>query len=289
MFDYASRRRRLGGAPRGRRRRGSLPRAVGGSRVPDRRRAARAELRRSRSTRTGGSPAPSSGPARSPCSCCRGCSRPSTCGEQPEGEVVVVNETDDGFAVFERVARDAAGAGVLAVGDRIWAETTLHLGRDPRRSTACAPARALVNELRRIKSAEELDAMGRAIVAVEQTMAATAPLVVPGVSMAELAEAVEHELRARRLALPVVRDAHLHRARRGRLRLGDGDGAATRSRREPRSCSTSAASSTATPPTSAARSTAASRRPTTSRPTRSCSPRRRPAAPPRSRAPRPAR
>ena len=37
--------------------------------------------------------------------------------------------------------------------------------------------------------------MGRAIDAVEQTMAATAPLVVPGVSMAELAEAVEHELR----------------------------------------------------------------------------------------------
>ena len=38
--------------------------------------------------------------------------------------------------------------------------------------------------------------MGRAITAVEKTMAATAPLVVPGVSMAELAEAVEHELLA---------------------------------------------------------------------------------------------
>ena len=32
--------------------------------------------------------------------------------EQPEGEVVIVNETDDGLSVFERVARAAAGSGV---------------------------------------------------------------------------------------------------------------------------------------------------------------------------------
>src|SRR6476661_265851 len=47
--------------------------------------------------------------------------------ETPEGEVVIVSETDDGLAVFECIARDAAGSGVLAIGDRIWAETTLHL------------------------------------------------------------------------------------------------------------------------------------------------------------------
>src|SRR4029078_4864192 len=47
--------------------------------------------------------------------------------EQPEGEGLIVNESDDALAVFERVARDAAGSGVLAVGDRIWAETTLNL------------------------------------------------------------------------------------------------------------------------------------------------------------------
>ena len=38
--------------------------------------------------------------------------------------------------------------------------------------------------------------MGRAIETVEATMAAVGPLVVPGVTMAELVEAVEHELRA---------------------------------------------------------------------------------------------
>jgi Xaa-Pro aminopeptidase len=114
--------------------------------------------------------------------------------ESPEGEVLIVNETDDGFAVFEPVARDAVGSGVLAVGDRIWAETTLNLARILGADRLRTGSR-LVNELRRIKTAEELEAMGRAIATVERTMAATAPLVVAGVSMAELAEAVDHELR----------------------------------------------------------------------------------------------
>src|SRR5690242_1581971 len=43
--------------------------------------------------------------------------------EPPDGELVIVSETDDGQAAFERAARAAAGSGVLAVGDRIWAET----------------------------------------------------------------------------------------------------------------------------------------------------------------------
>jgi Xaa-Pro aminopeptidase len=115
--------------------------------------------------------------------------------ENPDGEVVVVNETDDGPAIFERVARGLGHAATVAVGDRVWAETVLNLGRilghDRLRTGS-----ALVNELRRVKSNEELDAMQRAIATVEHTMAATAPLVVPGVTMGDLVEAVEHELRA---------------------------------------------------------------------------------------------
>ena len=61
--------------------------------------------------------------------------------------------------------------------------------------------------------------MERAIATVEQAMAAVTPLVVPGVTMLELAEAVEHELLARRLALPVLHHPHVHRPRRGRVRL----------------------------------------------------------------------
>ncbi len=114
--------------------------------------------------------------------------------EEPEGEVVVVNETDDGFAAFERVAR-GLGATAVAVGDRVWAETVLNLGRILGSERLRTGSR-LVNELRRIKTDEELDAIGRAIVTVERTMAAVAPLVLPGLTMVELAEAVEHELRA---------------------------------------------------------------------------------------------
>ena len=111
-----------------------------------------------------------------------------------DGEVVVVSETDDGPAVFERIGRGLGPATSVAIGDRVWAETTLNLGRifgyDRLR-----PGSLLVNVLRRVKTAEELEAMQGAIATVEHAMAATAPLVVPGVTMAALVEAVEHELR----------------------------------------------------------------------------------------------
>jgi Xaa-Pro aminopeptidase len=115
--------------------------------------------------------------------------------EQPDGELVVVNETDDGAAIFERVARGLGSTRTVAIGDRVWAETTLELARvfgNERLRTGSA----LVNELRRVKTSDELEAMGRAIATVEQAMAAVTPLVAPGVTMAQLAEAVEHELRA---------------------------------------------------------------------------------------------
>jgi Xaa-Pro aminopeptidase len=114
--------------------------------------------------------------------------------ELPEGEVLIVAETDDAAAVFERLARRLAGSGAVAVGDRVWSETTMNIGRalgyDRLRTGS-----HLVNELRRVKEPAEIEAMQRAIAAAEQAMAAVAPLVRPGVTMAELAEEVEHELR----------------------------------------------------------------------------------------------
>jgi Xaa-Pro aminopeptidase len=115
--------------------------------------------------------------------------------EEPEGELVIVNDTDDGFAIFQRVAQGLGATGTVAVGDRVWAETVLNLGRIlgfERIRTGST----LVNELRRVKTPEEVEAMIRAIATVEQTMAAVTPLVVPGRTMAQLNEAVEHELRA---------------------------------------------------------------------------------------------
>ena len=113
--------------------------------------------------------------------------------KEPQGEVIIVNESDDAAAVFDRVAQ---GLGVtVAIGDRVWAETALNLGRAIGFDRLRTGTR-FVNELRRTKTDEELAAMGRAIATVEQTMAAVTPLVVPGVTMLELAEAVEHELLA---------------------------------------------------------------------------------------------
>src|SRR5581483_3557868 len=102
---------------------------------------------------------------------------------------------DDGAAIFARVAKEIGGSGAIALGNRVWTETALHLGEavgfDRLRTGT-----AIVNGLRRMKDADELAAMGRAIETVEETMAAVAPLVAPGVTMLELLEAVEHELLA---------------------------------------------------------------------------------------------
>jgi Xaa-Pro aminopeptidase len=113
---------------------------------------------------------------------------------RPEGEIVVVNETDDGFSAFERVVKGIKGSGTIAVGDRVWGETVLNLGSVVGFDRMKVGSR-IVNELRRIKDADEIAAMQRAIAPVEQAMAAVTPLAVPGVSMGELVEAVEHELR----------------------------------------------------------------------------------------------
>ncbi len=114
---------------------------------------------------------------------------------RPDGEIVVVDETDDGRAVFERVAKGLGPAATGAVGDRVWAETTMELGRIfglERLRTGSA----LVNRLRRVKTGEELEAMGRACRAVEAAMAAVTPHVRPGVTMAVLRVEVEAQMRA---------------------------------------------------------------------------------------------
>ena len=114
---------------------------------------------------------------------------------RPEGEIVVVDETDDGRSIFERVAKGLGRATSVAVGDRVWAETAIELGRvfGPERLRTGS---ALVNRLRRVKSEAELDAMARACRTVEAAMAAVTPRVRPGVNMAELREEVEAQMRA---------------------------------------------------------------------------------------------
>jgi Xaa-Pro aminopeptidase len=114
-------------------------------------------------------------------------------GELP-GELVVVSESDDGAALFAGAARAFGAARTLAIGDRTWGETVIHLTEalGPER---IVPGSRLVNELRRTKSPEELAVMQRACRVCDETIAAVAPQVQPGATMLELAEEVEHQMR----------------------------------------------------------------------------------------------
>ena len=114
-------------------------------------------------------------------------------GELP-GELVVVAERDDGRALFARAAHGMGEARTLAVGGSYWARTLIHLAvlLSPAGIVTGAP---LFNGLRRTKSPEELVVMERACAVADSTMAAVAPRVLPGVTMLELVEEVEHVMR----------------------------------------------------------------------------------------------
>jgi Xaa-Pro aminopeptidase len=111
-------------------------------------------------------------------------------------ELVVVNEKDDGAAMFAKVAKSLGNVKTLAVGSRLWGETVMNLVR-VFGSPELVNAEPLVNRLRRVKSKEELEVMTHACKVVDDTMGAVTDLVKPGVTMHQLVEAVEHEMRAR--------------------------------------------------------------------------------------------
>jgi Xaa-Pro aminopeptidase len=117
-------------------------------------------------------------------------------GEDAPGELVVVRETDDGREVFDRVAAGLGPVSRLAVGARLWADTTMQLLRTFG-SPDLVSAEPLVNRLRRVKSPEELDVMGRAAAIADATMGAVRDRVRPGVTMDDLVEEVEHQMRVR--------------------------------------------------------------------------------------------
>jgi Xaa-Pro aminopeptidase len=121
-------------------------------------------------------------------------------GELP-GELVVVSERDDGRALYEQAAKGMGEVRTLAVGDRTWAETLLHL-TEAVSPEAVVAGSSLVNELRRTKSGEELAVMERACSVADATMAAVAPKVQAGVTMLELVEDVEHMMRVHGSRVP---------------------------------------------------------------------------------------
>ena len=112
------------------------------------------------------------------------------------GELIVVKETDDGRALFDKVARSMGRVKKLAIGSRLWGETVINLVR-VFGSPQLVNAEPLVNMLRRVKSKQELAVMAKASQIADETMGVLTPYVKPGVTIHQLVEQVEHEMRAR--------------------------------------------------------------------------------------------
>lgn len=116
-------------------------------------------------------------------------------GKRP-AELVTVTETDDGDAMFTRVARQMGTVKSLAIGARTWGETVIHLQR-ALNAPALSNADPLINPLRRIKSPEELERMTGAARIVDEVMAAITPLVRPGVTELDLASEINLQMSRR--------------------------------------------------------------------------------------------
>jgi Xaa-Pro aminopeptidase len=109
---------------------------------------------------------------------------------------VTVNEADDGRALFRQALSAFGSPRRIGISARTWGESVLEL-QAALPGAALANATPIVNELRRVKSTAELRLLQRACGIADEAMAATAPRVQPGVTMAELAEEVEHQMRVR--------------------------------------------------------------------------------------------
>jgi Xaa-Pro aminopeptidase len=110
------------------------------------------------------------------------------------GDVALVNEMDNGEAIFRHAATAAGPVGRLGVGARTWADTVMQLqaalpGAD------LTGASGLVNLMRRVKSREELAAMTRAASIADGALAAVSPEVIAGTTELELARDIDYQMR----------------------------------------------------------------------------------------------
>ena len=109
------------------------------------------------------------------------------------GEVISVNETDDGQAMFSRFASSLPRPRTLAVGARTWASATMRLLEEfdsPRLQNATQ----FVNRLRRNKSPDELALVRQACRIADQAMEETKARISAGATELELAEEVNYHL-----------------------------------------------------------------------------------------------
>ena len=112
-----------------------------------------------------------------------------------DGEIVTVSETDDAVSLFT-AAMDSVSAHPrrIAIGERAWADTVLQL-RAHRPGADVVSATPLINPLRRIKSAAELELMRQAAVLVDTVLGSISPSVVAGITELELASEIDFRMR----------------------------------------------------------------------------------------------
>jgi Xaa-Pro aminopeptidase len=110
------------------------------------------------------------------------------------GEVALVNELDDGEAIFRRVATSYGPVRQIGVGSRAWADTVMQL-QAALPGAQLTSASTLINLMRRVKSPEELAAMAGASRIATQVMGEVTPEVAPGVLELELARDINFRMR----------------------------------------------------------------------------------------------
>jgi Xaa-Pro aminopeptidase len=109
------------------------------------------------------------------------------------GEVVTVNEIDDGDEVFRRVAARVGSPRSVAVGARTWGAAMLRL-MEAFPGARLQDGTKLLNRLRRIKDEQELELMRTVCRMADTAMGETTPRVEAGVTELDLAEEVNYHL-----------------------------------------------------------------------------------------------
>lgn len=110
-----------------------------------------------------------------------------------DANTMVVSELDDAFAKFQKVAESFGPVKKIAVSARTWSETTMHIMKIfP--DAVIVNAEELVNPLRRIKSAEELELMTRACALVDNVLERVQPKVLLGVTELDLKSEINFQM-----------------------------------------------------------------------------------------------
>lgn len=109
------------------------------------------------------------------------------------GDLVTVSELDDGPRLFAGAAGRFGAIRKLGVGARTPGEAVIQ-ALDTFSSPDLENVSPLINQLRRIKSAEELVYMERAAHIADSAMAAVTERIRPGVTERELAEEIDHQM-----------------------------------------------------------------------------------------------